>query len=127
MKALIKKLDHYVIYTSNVKSIVDFYKKLGFEEAMEENKPVLVGSQFKIKIHGPASQAKPVPNTISRGSIDICFESELTPEEIAQYLKQHEIPIYEGPVPRVGFKGNMISTYLLDPEGNLVELSYYQV
>lgn len=126
MNALIKKLDHYVIYTGNVKSIVDFYKKLGLKEGVEKNKPVLIGPQFKIKIHGPDSQAKPVPNTISRGSIDICFESNLTPEEIAQYLKQQEIPIYEGPVPRVGFNGNMISTYLLDPEGNLVELSSYE-
>ena len=127
MDKLIKKLDHYVIYTDNVKAIVDFYAKLGFEKGVEKDKPVLIGPEFKIKIHGPASDAKPVPMTISRGSIDLCFESNLTPEEIAQYLAEQGIPIYEGPVPRVGFKGNMTSTYILDPEGNLIELSYYNV
>ena len=125
MKRLVEKLDHYVVYTSDVSKIIDFYTKLGFEESLEQNKPVLIGPSFKIKIHGPGSTAKPVPRNISRGSIDLCFESNLTPNEIKQYLAEKEIPIYEGPVPRVGFKGNMTSIYVLDPEGNLIELSYY--
>lgn len=75
--------------------------------------------------NGPASTASPVPKNISKGSIDLCFESNLTPEEIKQYLTQQDIPIYEGSVPRIGFKGNMTSIYVLDPEGNLIELSYY--
>lgn len=126
MLPLIKKLDHYVIYTDNVKKITDFYSKLGFELGEEKNKPVLIGPNFKIKIHGPVSNALPVPKHISKGSIDICFESSLTPQEINIYLAEKDIPVYEGPVVRNGFRGSMESIYVLDPEGNLLEFSYYE-
>lgn len=122
---LVKKIDHYVITTSNVKKIVDFYCKLGFEKSMDKDTYVLLGPSFKIKVHGEASTASPVPVNVSKGCIDLCFESHLTHEEIKTYLAEKEIPIYEGPVPRTGFKGKMTSIYVMDPEGNLIELSHY--
>jgi catechol 2,3-dioxygenase-like lactoylglutathione lyase family enzyme len=78
MKRLINKTDHYVIYTDHLKAITAFYQKLGFELSVEDGVPVLIGPQLIIKIHGPASEAKPVPKAISKGGIDICFESDFT-------------------------------------------------
>jgi catechol 2,3-dioxygenase-like lactoylglutathione lyase family enzyme len=36
------------------------------------------------------------------------------------------IAVEEGPVPRTGATGELISCYLRDPDGNLIELSNYR-
>lgn len=125
MDTLIQQLDRFCLYTDGVESIVSFYRKLGFEACDENDTPVLVGPRFLIKIHGPRSHAEPVPQNIAKGSIDLCFESHLAPEEIAHYLQQQDIPLRAGPVPRVGARGAMISFYIKDSEGNLIESSSY--
>lgn len=40
-------------------------------------------------------------------------------------LQACEVPIEEGPVPRIGAKGPIMSVYFRDPDGNLIEVSNY--
>jgi hypothetical protein len=40
-------------------------------------------------------------------------------------LKQHGIPMLEGPVAKTGAKGPIRSVYVRDPDLNLVEISVY--
>lgn len=47
-------------------------------------------------------------------------------DALAQRLKEHTIPLEDGPVPRWGAHGTGISIYFRDPEGNLIEARYYE-
>ena len=38
----------------------------------------------------------------------------------------HNIAIEQGPVERTGAKGNIVSVYFRDPDGNLIEISNYR-
>lgn len=40
-------------------------------------------------------------------------------------LQACDVPIEEGPVPRTGAKGPMMSIYFRDPDRNLIEVSNY--
>ncbi|XP_006922814.1 LOW QUALITY PROTEIN: glyoxalase domain-containing protein 5 [Pteropus alecto] len=42
-----------------------------------------------------------------------------------QHLKACDVPIEEGPVPRTGAKGPIMSIYFRDPDRNLIEVSNY--
>ncbi|XP_057575354.1 glyoxalase domain-containing protein 5 [Hippopotamus amphibius kiboko] len=73
-----------------------------------------VGKEFEPKA------AHPVP-----GSLDICLITEMPLEEMVQHLKACDIPTEEGPVPRTGAKGPIMSIYFQDPDRNLIEVSNY--
>jgi extradiol dioxygenase family protein len=51
--------------------------------------------------------------------------SEAGFNELTKSLETHAIAVEQGPVTRWGAKGNGTSVYLLDPEGNRVEVRYY--
>ena len=58
------------------------------------------------------------------GSADLCFitETPLLGRDRA-YKKQQGINIEEGPVPRTGATGPIMSVYLRDPDNNLLEIA----
>lgn len=121
--SLIKRIDHFDLTTNDIKASKDFYEKLGFKYCEQNN--YLYGNNFIIKLHELNSNKKPLPKNVSVGSIDICFESFMLPQQIEQYLKNAGIPIFLGPVERTGYYGKMISIYVYDPSGNLLEFSNY--
>ena len=86
----------------------------------------LENGSFKIKLHGPASTATPVPKHVKIGSLDICFETDEDLVDLIKYFEDHNIPIVCGPVTRTGYKGAMTSVYVNDPDGNLLEFSKYE-
>ena len=47
-------------------------------------------------------------------------------QELAERLKANNVDIEEGPVPRWGAHGTGTSIYFRDPEGNLLEVRYYE-
>jgi catechol 2,3-dioxygenase-like lactoylglutathione lyase family enzyme len=47
-------------------------------------------------------------------------------EELLTRLKMNNVAIAEGPVPRWGAHGTGTSVYFRDPEGNLIEVRYYE-
>lgn len=58
-----------------------------------------------------------------RGSADLCF---LTPEPIEAVLARLQANgavIIEGPVRRTGATGSILSVYIRDPDGNLLEIA----
>jgi len=59
------------------------------------------------------------------GSGDLCFIVDEPIAEVVNRLAEDGVVLEEGPVERTGATGPMMSCYLRDPDGNLLELSNY--
>lgn len=122
---MIKAFDHLVITASNVKESVKFYEKLGFMAVETKGSYSLKCNDFLIKLHSIDSTATPVARDVQIGSVDVCFQVDKSQNELQKYLEMNGIKIELFKVSRTGFNGSMLSTYVRDPDGNLIELSTY--
>jgi catechol 2,3-dioxygenase-like lactoylglutathione lyase family enzyme len=126
----VRGLDHVALPMLNVAGMVAFYRTLGFQ--VDEGPQICVahfGTQM-INFHRPAlwqrdtftlraSAAKPPCG-------DLCFVWEGTPASLKAALDKIPVAVVEGPVNRQG--GRQItgsSTYVRDPDGNLLEFIIY--
>ena len=57
------------------------------------------------------------------GSADMCFFCDTPLERLVPELVAHGVEILEGPAPRTGAGGRILSVYFRDPDGNLIEVS----
>ncbi|MDE0661914.1 MAG: hypothetical protein F4029_20630 [Gammaproteobacteria bacterium] len=124
--------DHAAIPIADVDAMLRFYGALGCE-VHEVLPPLFYSVAFgdnKINFHGPGTwcsseftlrgpSAKP-------GCGDFCFVWDGTAGQLAEMLARLDVPIVEGPVARVGGRGlTGQSTYIRDPDGNLLEFIVY--
>ena len=61
------------------------------------------------------------------GSADSCFITETKIEDIREVWEGKGVTVEEGPVVRTGTLGAMRSVYFRDPDGNLIEVSCYEL
>jgi catechol 2,3-dioxygenase-like lactoylglutathione lyase family enzyme len=121
------RLDHLVLTVADVEASVLFYRRvLGLKEVRSGDGRVALafGSQ-KINLHPIGSAIEPRALRPTAGSADLCFVSSLSMKEILDHLRACEVPVACGPVARTGAIGPMMSVYLRDPDGNLIELAVY--
>lgn len=118
-------LDHLVLTVADVEASVKFYVDvLGMEAVTfgQGRRAVAFGNQ-KINLHPAAAPIVPHAAAPTRGSADLCFMA-LTPlDEVVRHLISHGVAIEEGPVPRTGATGPILSVYFRDPDGNLIEVA----
>src|SRR5207244_11416921 len=57
------------------------------------------------------------------GSLDLCFIADRSPDEIGDHLRACGVTITEGPIPKTGALGPMISHYCRDPDGYLFDVA----
>lgn len=125
----IDHLDHLVLTVADLEKTVQFYTSIlgmTLEEFGErcERKALRFGNQ-KINLHLRGKEFEPKAKTPLPGSADLCFIAQTSIEEVQSILKEKGIPIEEGPVKRTGATGPILSIYLRDPDGNLLEVSNY--
>jgi catechol 2,3-dioxygenase-like lactoylglutathione lyase family enzyme len=121
----ITRLDHLVLTVKEIQTSCDFYTRaLGMEliEFAGGRKALKFGSQ-KINLHQHQKEFEPKATQPTPGSADLCFLTETPLSEVANHLQQNRVEIIEGPIERTGAEGQIISVYIRDPDGNLLELA----
>jgi len=125
----IKALDHLVLTVADISKTIPFYcDVLGmqaekFTPADGSTRWALNFGSQKINLHQVGSEFEPKAIVAKAGSADLCFLSDTVISEWQEYLQSHGIEIIEGPVQRTGAQGAILSIYLRDPDGNLLEIS----
>ena len=127
----IAALDHVAMPIDDVDAMLRFYADLGFD--VREVQPPLfysvVFGEHKINFHGPKAWRSSTFTlrgpSAEPGCGDFCFVWDGTADELAGTLAGLDLTV-EGPVPREGGRGvTGMSTYIRDPDGNLLEFIVY--
>lgn len=128
----ISSLDHLVITAEDLQATLDFYTEaLGmahqpFAVADGTTRHALAFGAQKINLHEAGSEFLPHAAKPGPGTADLCFLSEMPIAEWQAHLAALNIEIEEGPVARTGAQSPLLSIYLRDPDGNLIEISNSQ-
>lgn len=122
-------LDHLVLTVADVAATCAFYQAvMGME--VEEFHPADGSVRFaltfgaqKINLHQAGAEFEPKATHVQAGSGDLCFLSDATVSEWIAHLEAQGVEIEDGPVPRTGATGPLVSVYFRDLDGNLIEVS----
>lgn len=123
----LKRIDHFVLTVGDVDRSIRFYRDIlgcpliNFGSGRQA---VRIG-QSKINFHCADSPIVPHAQTPVPGSADFCLITDSPIEEVAKEIQKKGVPIELGPVKRSGAQGEMMSVYLRDPDGNLIEIGSY--
>jgi len=121
----IDHLDHLVLTVADVSATAAFYQRvLGMHPiTFGDSRHALVFGDQKINLHQAGRELRPFAARPTPGSADLCFITSTPLSEVVTTLANLGVPVEEGPVPRTGATGPIVSVYLRDPDGNLIELS----
>ena len=76
-------------------------------------------------MHQAGKEFEPKARHPIPGSADLCLITDTPVDQAVTHLQENGITLEEGPVPRTGAQGPIVSIYFRDPDGNLIELSNY--
>ena len=131
-KCEVSAVDHIVMTVTDMSKTIDFYCSVLGTTMVEfvpptggfARKSLHFGRQ-KINLHDVASPYVPHSKVPQPGSVDLCFISSQPLNEWQTHLAKHDVTVEEGPVHKTGANGALISIYIRDPDGNLIEISNY--
>ncbi len=129
MTPALTALDHLVLTVSDIAETVSFYTEvLGmraerFEATDGSSRWALYFGSQKINLHQAGAEFLPKARHAAPGSADLCFLSDVPVEDWMDHLAEAGVPVEAGPVGRSGATGPILSLYLRDPDGNLIEVS----
>ncbi|MEY9969067.1 catechol 2,3-dioxygenase-like lactoylglutathione lyase family enzyme [Streptacidiphilus sp. MAP12-16] len=120
-------LDHLVLTVADIERTVGFYERVLSMRPLifGEGRRALAFGTSKINLHQVGRELLPHATHPTPGSADLCLVTETSQEQVLAHLSACGVPVEEGPVPRTGAHGTITSTYLRDPDGNLIEISTY--
>lgn len=121
----IDSLDHVVLTVADVEATCAFYvRALGMEVVtFAGGRQALVFGRQKINLHPRGREFEPKAAHPTPGSGDLCFLTATPLAEVASHLAAAGVTVIEGPVRRTGAMGPILSLYVRDPDGNLIEVS----
>ena len=120
------RCDHFVLTVKDIDASRRFYADaLGMtEETFGDGRVAFVHATGKINIHiADAAPVLPRALTPTPGSADVCLIVSRPVAQVKALLEKKGLVIELGPVKRTGAFHALISIYLRDPDGNLVELA----
>ena len=125
------QIDHFVLTARDVDASLAFYTRvLGM--TAEQFQPTdgtvrwaLCFGANKINLHQAGREFKPNAQAPTVGSQDVCFISDDPLDVWQKHFTKCGVLVEEGPIGRTGAQGKIISLYIRDPDGNLIEISNY--
>jgi catechol 2,3-dioxygenase-like lactoylglutathione lyase family enzyme len=121
---MIRSLDHLVLTVADIDRTCAFYETLGMRRVtFAGGRVALAFGQQKINLHKAGAEFEPKAARATPGSADLCLLVDRPVAEMAAELTGKGLSVIEGPVRRTGARRPLLSLYLRDPDGNLVELS----
>jgi len=127
----ITRIDHIVLTAMDVDATVAFYTRvLGmaaeqFQPADGSTRWALSFGTNKINLHQAGVEFMPNAQAATVGSQDICFISDEPLKAWQQHFAKCNVTVEDGPIARTGAAGKIMSLYIRDPDGNLIEVSNY--
>jgi catechol 2,3-dioxygenase-like lactoylglutathione lyase family enzyme len=124
----VNRFDHVVLTVASIDATVGFYTQVLGMAAVTfgAGRTALQFGTSKINLHQAGHEFEPKARRPTPGSEDLCFIVDDPIDDVLTQLEAAGIVIEEGPVARTGATGEIISCYLRDPDGNLIELSNYR-
>lgn len=120
----ISGIDHIVLAVADVERTIAFYQRVLAISAVEQ-RPGQWALSFganRISLQR-AGAMPPIAQRTTAGSGNFCLLTTTPIDEVAARLRAQDVTILEGPVPRIGAAGSLLSVYFNDPDGNLVEVA----
>jgi catechol 2,3-dioxygenase-like lactoylglutathione lyase family enzyme len=123
----IDSLDHLVLTVRDIDATVAFYVDVLGMEAVSfgAGRRALAFGRQKINLHPAAAPLAPHAARPMPGSADLCLITATPIGEVVAGLRRAGVAIEQGPVPRTGAVGPIVSVYFRDPDANLIEVSNY--
>ncbi len=123
----IERVDHIVLTVHDLERTCEFYSRVfGMEVVIfGEGRKALQFGQQKLNLHAAGKEFEPKALNPTPGSGDLCLITEIPLKEVIQHMKACGIDILDGPVKRTGAIEAILSIYVRDPDGNLIEVSNY--
>jgi len=124
----IDRLDHLVLTVASIEATCAFYSRvLGMDVTrFGEGRTALTFGRQKINLHEVGKEFEPKATLAASGTADLCFIVSGAIADWASKLREAGVEIIVGPDIRTGALGKILSIYMRDPDGNLVELSSYE-
>jgi catechol 2,3-dioxygenase-like lactoylglutathione lyase family enzyme len=126
---MIDSLDHLVLTVRDIDATLRFYERaLGMQAVRftakdgSERVALAFGRQ-KINLHAQGREFEPKAAAPLPGSADLCFLTAQPLTDVIAHLAAQRVTVIDGPVQRTGATGPILSVYLRDPDGNLIEIS----
>jgi catechol 2,3-dioxygenase-like lactoylglutathione lyase family enzyme len=127
---MITSFDHLVLTVRDLDATIRFYcDGLGMEARRfgpnRERVALHFGAQ-KINLHEVGKEFEPKAERPTPGSADLCFLTDEPVAGLKARLKAAGLRLIDGPVERTGAVAPLLSLYLRDPDGNLIEIANVQ-
>jgi catechol 2,3-dioxygenase-like lactoylglutathione lyase family enzyme len=122
-------LDHLVLTVMSIDKSVKFYCDIlgmmpyRFKVADGTTRTAVKFGQQKINLHQIGADFAPKAIHPLSGSADLCFLSDTPITDWVTHFTATGVLIECGPIPRTGATGPIVSIYIRDPDGNLIEIA----
>lgn len=123
----LQRLDHLVLTVADIKTTCEFYTTVLGADVIQfgdHRYALRIGdSPQKINLHTLDNPLQPAAKNPQAGTADLCFITALPLDNVVQHFHNLKVPITAGPVERTGTLGPILSVYIRDPDGNLIEVA----
>ena len=123
----VNRIDHLVLTVADIERSVEFYSRVLGMPRIEfaGGRIALQCGVQKINLHQSGKEFEPKAQCVMPGSADLCLIIDTPLIDAIEQIRQQGIEIIDGPVERSGATDAIVSAYLRDPDGNLIEVSNY--
>jgi catechol 2,3-dioxygenase-like lactoylglutathione lyase family enzyme len=121
----LQKIDHLVLAVADIERSCHFYGGvMGMRRVtFGENRTALHFGESKINLHPIGWDYYLKAGNPNTGSADLCFIVDEDVWLLKTSLMGLGVEVIDGPIARTGAIGDLLSIYVRDPDGNLIELA----